>query len=68
MLGNCSRQNRSSSGMVSTTNCRDVADKIMETHFRPIEGHRWYFEGMSKDAIEQVRKGFEERYGKGALK
>ena len=44
------------------------AKAILDKHFRPIEGHRWYFEGMSKEAIDQVRKGFEERYGKGALK
>lgn len=44
------------------------AKAILDKHFKPIEGHRWYFEGMSKEAIEQVRKGFEERYGKGALK
>ena len=31
-------------------------------------GHAWYFEGMSKEQIDKVRKGFEERYGKGALK
>jgi hypothetical protein len=33
-----------------------------------MEGHTWYFEGMSKESIENVRKGFVERYGKGALK
>ena len=44
------------------------ADTIMTTYFKPIDGHAWYFEGMSKEAIDKVRKGFEERYGKGALK
>lgn len=28
----------------------------------------WYSNGPGADAIEKVRKGFEERYGKGALK
>ncbi len=44
------------------------ADAMLDKYFRPIDGHTWYFEGMSKEAIEKVRKGFEERYGKGALK
>ncbi len=44
------------------------ADAILEKYFKPIDGHDWYFNGISKDAIEKVRKGFEERYGKGALK
>ncbi len=44
------------------------ADEILNKYFKPIEGHDWYFNGISKDAVEKVRKGFEERYGKGALK
>ncbi|MCG7870841.1 MAG: cytochrome C552 [Candidatus Thiodiazotropha lotti] len=44
------------------------ADAMLDKYFRPIEGHTWYFEGMSKESIDKVRKGFEERYGKGALK
>jgi hydroxylamine dehydrogenase len=44
------------------------AEEMLEKHFKPIEGHDWYFSGMSKEAIEKVRKGFEARYGKGALK
>lgn len=44
------------------------AEEILNKYFKPIEGHDWYFNGISKDAIEKVRKGFEERYGKGALK
>jgi len=44
------------------------ADALLDKYFRPIEGHRWYFEGMSKEALDQVRKGFEERYGKGSMK
>lgn len=44
------------------------ADELLEKYFKPIEGHRWYFEGMSVEALEQVRKGFEERYGKGSMK
>lgn len=44
------------------------ADAMLEKYFKPIEGHDWYFNGLSKDAIDKVRKGFEERYGKGAMK
>ncbi|MEW8034237.1 MAG: hypothetical protein AB2540_11025 [Candidatus Thiodiazotropha endolucinida] len=46
----------------------DFANKMLEKYFKPTDGHTWYFEGMSKEAIDKVRKGFEERYGKGALK
>lgn len=45
----------------------EFATAMLEKHFKPIDGHAWYFEGMSKEAIEKVRKGFEARYGKGAL-
>jgi hydroxylamine dehydrogenase len=44
------------------------ADALLDKYFKPIEGHDWYFNGVSKDTIEKVRKGYEERYGKGALK
>jgi hydroxylamine dehydrogenase len=44
------------------------ADELMEKYFKPIDGHDWYFNGLSKDAIEKVRKGYEDRYGKGSLK
>jgi hypothetical protein len=44
------------------------ADELLEKHFKPIDGHDWYFNGISKEAIEKVRQGYEERYGKGALK
>ena len=44
------------------------ADAMLEKYFKPIDGHSWYFEGMSKEQIDKVRKGFEERYGKGSLK
>jgi hypothetical protein len=44
------------------------AEEMLAKYFKPIEGHGWYFEGMTKDQIDKVRKGFEERYGKGALK
>ncbi len=44
------------------------ADALLEKHFKPIQGHEWYFKGISKDALENVRKGFEERYGKGSMK
>jgi hydroxylamine dehydrogenase len=46
----------------------EFAVALLEEHFKPIEGHDWYFNGMSKDQLETVRKGFEARYGKGALK
>jgi hydroxylamine dehydrogenase len=44
------------------------ADEILAKYFKPIDGHDWYFNGISKDAVDKVRKGFEERYGKGSLK
>jgi hypothetical protein len=44
------------------------AEALLAKHFKPHEGHTWYFEGLSKEQLEKVRKGFEERYGKGALK
>ena len=46
----------------------EFATAILEKHFKPIDGHDWYFNGMSKEAIDKVRAGFEARYGKGALK
>jgi hypothetical protein len=45
-----------------------AADEILAKYFKPIQGHDWYFNGIDKDAVEKVRKGFEERYGKGSLK
>ena len=45
----------------------DKAKKLLEKHFRPIAGHAWYFEGMGKDQIDKIRKGYEERYGKGTF-
>jgi hypothetical protein len=44
------------------------ANALLEKYLKPIEGHDWYFNGMSKEAIEKVRKGYEERYGKGSFK
>ncbi len=44
------------------------ADRLLTKYFKPIQGHAWYFEGMSKDQIEKTRKAFEERYGQGSLK
>jgi len=41
---------------------------LLATYFKPIPGHAWYFEGMGKEQLDKVRKGFEDRYGKGALK
>ncbi len=46
----------------------EVAVALLEKHFKPIEGHSWYFNGMTKDQIETVRQGFEARYGEGSLK
>ena len=45
-----------------------AADELLAKYFKPIDGHDWYFNGISKEAIEKVRKGYEERYGKGSLK
>jgi len=44
------------------------ADDLLVKYFKPIQGHDWYFNGISADAVEKVRKGVEERYGKGAMK
>ncbi len=46
----------------------DFADAMLEKYFKPIDGHAWYFTGISKDTLDKVRKGYEERYGKGTLK
>ncbi|MFI4940035.1 MAG: multiheme c-type cytochrome [Burkholderiales bacterium] len=46
----------------------DFANALLAKYFKPIDGHDWFFNGMNKDAIEKVRKGYEERYGKDALK
>ncbi len=51
---------------------KDKNDKfavaLLEKHFKPLEGHDWYFNGLSKESLEKVRAGFEARYGKGSLK
>ena len=44
------------------------ADELLDKYFKPIQSHDWYFNGMNKDTIDKVRQGYEERYGKGALK
>jgi hydroxylamine dehydrogenase len=44
------------------------ADEMLVKYFKPIEGHDWYFSGMSKEAIEKVRKGYEQRYGEKVLR
>ena len=44
------------------------ADQLLKKYFGPIEGHDWYFHGLSKEAIEKVRKGYEKRYGKDVMK
>jgi hydroxylamine dehydrogenase len=41
---------------------------LLAKYFKPIEGHDWYFNGVSKDAVEKVRKAYEQRYGKGEMK
>src|SRR3990167_8335342 len=46
----------------------DFANALLDKHFKPIRSEEWFFNGMGKDAIEKVRKGYDERYGKGALK
>ena len=46
----------------------ELSKELLEKYFKPIDGHDWYFNGMNKDQIDKVRKGFEERYGKGAFK
>jgi len=45
-----------------------LANELLDKYFKPIQGHDWYFNGMNKGQIDKVRKGFEERYGKGAFK
>ncbi|MEK7992057.1 MAG: multiheme c-type cytochrome [Thiotrichaceae bacterium] len=46
----------------------EEAQKLLDKHFRPIEGHDWFFNGLNPAQIDAVRKGYEERYGKGAMK
>jgi hypothetical protein len=46
----------------------DFANALLAKHFKPIAGHDWFFNGMGKDAIDKVRKGYEDRYGKDTLK
>ena len=46
----------------------DFANAMLDKYFKPIAGHDWFFNGMGKDAIEKVRKGYEERYGAGTMK
>ncbi len=46
----------------------DFANALLEKYFKPIPGHDWFFNGMGPKAIEEVRKGYEDRYGKGSLK
>ncbi len=45
----------------------DKAKELLDKHFKPIAGHAWYFEGMGKEQIDKIRKGYEERYGKGTF-
>ncbi|OAD22968.1 hypothetical protein THIOM_001209 [Candidatus Thiomargarita nelsonii] len=44
------------------------ADRLLTKYFKPIDGHAWYFNGLGKKALDDVRKGYEERYGKGSFK
>lgn len=44
------------------------ADALLEKYFKPIPGHDWLFNGLNPESLEKMRKGIEERYGKGALK
>ncbi len=44
------------------------ADELLEKYFKPLPGHDWYFNGMSKDQLDVVKKGYEKRYGKGSYK
>jgi len=46
----------------------DFANAMLDKYFKPIDGHDWFFNGMGKAQIEKVRKGYEDRYGKGSLK
>lgn len=46
----------------------EVAQEMLDKHFRPIAGHDWYFEGLDKGMIEKVRRGYEDRYGQGSFK
>ncbi|MBK1717544.1 multiheme c-type cytochrome [Thiocystis violacea] len=46
----------------------EFATAMLKKHFAPNEGHDWYFNGMNPEQLENVRKGFEARYGKDSLK
>ena len=39
------------------------ANALLDKYFKPVAGDDWFFNGMGKDAIENVRKGYEEHYG-----
>ena len=45
----------------------EEAAKLLDKHFKPVAGHNWYFSGMNKGALEEIRKAYEQRYGKGAV-
>ncbi len=39
-----------------------IAQKLLDKYVYVQEGHRWHRDGMSKEALERVRKFYEERY------
>lgn len=41
----------------------DFANALLEKYFKPVPGHDWYFNGISKDTLDNVRKFYSERYG-----
>jgi len=45
---------------------KDFANALLEKHFKPIAGHDWYFNGISKDTLENIRQFYAERYGQTA--
>lgn len=44
----------------------EKAMTLLKKHFTH-PGHKWYFEGMSPERIDEMRSAYEKRYGKGSL-
>jgi hypothetical protein len=41
---------------------REVSRELLEKHVYVQEGHRWHRDGMSKEALEKVRRFYQDRY------
>jgi hypothetical protein len=41
---------------------KEMADELLEKHVYSQPGHKWHRDGMSKDALKEVQKFYEDRY------